>query len=275
MKHLKSTARNLRELFNHSISVNYITEPILSYDAESVADQVKEIASKKGYDSVGVRENGVVTGFVDIAKLQGKTLGESRQSFNSDDLIDATSSMVDAIRKIKHKERLFVRSFGHVNGIVTHGDLQKQPVRMWLFSLISMIEMQMLRIIREAHPNDTWSELLKENRLASAKVLHERRLKLNEDIDLADCLQFCDKREIFLKDSEILSQVTSPDESKNENDAFYSKVKVESILKKIEKLRDNLAHAQVLQESWSNILETAEQAGNLLVRLEEIEFPIP
>jgi len=46
-------------------------------------------------------------------------------------------------------------------------------------------------------------------------------------------------------------------------------------LKKIEKLRDNLAHAQVLQESWSNILETAEQAGNLLVRLEEIEFPIP
>ena len=95
--------------------------------------------------------------------------------------------------------QVFVVVMGEVSGIITKGDLQKAPVRLWLFGVLSLLEMQFLRLIRTAYPQDTWKGFVSENRLGKAGQLLQERKRRNEAIDLADCLQFADKRTIVLR----------------------------------------------------------------------------
>jgi len=48
-------------------------------------------------------------------------------------------------------------------------DLEKPPMRMFLFGMITMIEMTMTEILRHRYPNDSWQEFLSDQRLALAK----------------------------------------------------------------------------------------------------------
>jgi hypothetical protein len=80
---------------------------------------------------------------------------------------------------------------GHVSGIITKGDLQKAPLRMWLFGLLSLIEMQLLRLIRTTYPDDTWTQLLSYGRLGKAQQFLEDRQRRNEAIDLAGLPSVC------------------------------------------------------------------------------------
>lgn len=123
---------------------------------------------------------------------------------------------------------------GQVGGIVTKGDLQKIPVRMWLFGLISLIEMQLLRIIRDYYPDDSWKQkpLISPDRLNKAEDQLKDRRRRNEAIDLADCLQFCDKRDIVLKSDDLCRLIGS------DSTATYE------LLKSLENLRNELVHSQ-------------------------------
>ena len=77
-------------------------------------------------------------------------------------------------------------------------------------------------------------------------------------IDLADCLQFCDKREIVLKNEEIRKRLCVSRES------------CDRFLKKLEDLRNNLAHAQdIISENWPDIIDIARDAENFLHKCEE------
>jgi hypothetical protein len=154
---------------------------------------------------------------------------------------------------------------GEVSGIITKGDLQKAPMRMWLFGVLSLLEMQFLRLIRAVYPQDGWKGLLSEDRLAKAEQLLQERQGRNEAIDLADCLQFADKRSIVLK-SEHLSKHLRGTLS------FPSKGKFEHFLKELEHLRNELAHAQdIITGRWPKLVELAEGAERLLAACEALE----
>jgi hypothetical protein len=208
------------------------------------------------YDVVGVRHDGLVVGYVKRADLSDGTLANHLVKFNSDDIIDESTPLVDVLKRLRKTTRLFVLILGRIGGIVTRGDIQKAPLRMWLFGLISMIEMQLLRIIREHCPNDIWKTFLTPKRLAKAQELLSDRRKRNEEIDLADCLQFCDKREVILK-GDMLKIAEGFD--------------LFGTLKEIEQLRDNLAHAQdIVTGNWPKIVDIAEDSERLLIKLEKI-----
>jgi hypothetical protein len=149
---------------------------------------------------------------------------------------------------------------GEVGGIVTRGDLQKAPVRMWLFGLISLIEMQLLRIIREFFQIDSWQPLISPKRLEKAKSLLEERQRRNEGIDLADCIQFADKRDIVLKNDKLrhLLEIKSKEEGKQ-------------LFENLENLRNDLAHAQdIITGNWPRIVELAKESEALLGKLEVV-----
>ena len=61
--------------------------------------------------------------------------------------------------------RLFVRVLGAVGGIITMSDLQKPPVRMWLFGMITLMEMRMTRLIELQCQGGTWKQYLSKTRL--------------------------------------------------------------------------------------------------------------
>lgn len=199
-------------------------------------------------------------GYARTSDLTSGNLGDYIIEFLPSDLIDETAPLIEAFSSMRQSPRLFVRTLGHVGGIITRGDMQKAPVRMWLFGLISLIEMQLLRIIREGYAGDTWKQYLSEKRLTSAhNLLAERQLR-NEAIDLADCLQFCDKRDIVIKSEKLRTGI-----------GLLSKTESKALLEDLEELRNNLAHAQdIITGQWPKIIDLAEQAELLLQRCEEV-----
>ena len=88
---------------------------------------------------------------------------------------------------------------------MTRGDLQKAPVRLWLFGLVSLLEMQMLRVVRERYPADSWVPLLTDERCVGARRVFAERRRRNEANDLSDCLQLGDKATILMKDWDLFA----------------------------------------------------------------------
>ena len=163
---------------------------------------------------------------------------------------------------LQQNPRLFVLDCNQVSGIITCGDLQKAPVRMLLFGLVTLLEMNLLRLVRLYYPQDAWQKVLKSDRLEVARRLWRESQERNEATDLLDYLQFCDKRELVLHQPELLEQLE-----------LKSKRAGERFLKSAEQLRNRLAHAQSLVSgsSWNDLISLAEAMEKLLIRCEEIE----
>jgi hypothetical protein len=260
MKYLKSSLQDLRELFDGSITVREIAESLTSFDADCDAALIRQFMESKDYDVVGVRQDGLVSGYVNRVNLTGGRLVDHMVQFNPEGKLLEKSPLVNVFEALNHSSRAFVVVLGEVGGIVTRGDLQKAPVRMWLFGLISLIEMQLLRIIREFFQIDSWQPLISPKRLEKAKSLLEERQRRNEGIDLADCIQFADKRDIVLKNDKLrhLLEIKSKEEGKQ-------------LFENLENLRNDLAHAQdIITGNWPRIVELAKESEALLGKLEVV-----
>ena len=156
---------------------------------------------------------------------------------------------------------MFITVFGQVGAVMTKGDLQKAPVRLWLFGLISLLEMQMLRLIRERFPRGAWMSLLHHSRAKAARRLHVKRRRRNEEADpsdFSDCLQICDKVRIVLADSELsaVARFSTPGEG-------------ERFINRLQSLRNDLAHANdLLKGRWPDLADLALETEAFLQRLE-------
>jgi len=117
-----------------------------------------------------------------------------------------------------------------------------------------------LHLIRDYYPNDSWEEALSPGRLNKAKELYKDRLARNEEIDLADCLQLCDKRTLVLKGKRIRECL-----------AFRSNGEAKRFLEDVEKLRDRLAHGQdiVAGSSWPEVFSLAQKTEKVLEQREQ------
>lgn len=264
MKHLKSSLADLRELFEHSITVRHISEPFVSFDADHSAAQVRRFMEKKDYDVVGVRKDGLVSGYArreDLSLEDGDKVGTHLVQFKPDEMLPEITPLLNVFEALHNSPKAFVLILGQVGGIVTKGDLQKIPVRMWLFGLISLIEMQFLRLIRDYYPDDSWKQksLISPPRLNNAEDQLKDRRKRNEAIDLADCLQFCDKRDIVLKSDDLCRLI-----------GFDSTETCEQ-LKSLENLRNELAHSQdIIIGNWPGIVNLAAEAEKILHKCEKV-----
>lgn len=135
---------------------------------------------------------------------------------------------------------------------------------MLLFSLVTLLEMQMLRLVHHYYPDGSWLEQLKsKKRVEAAMNLHAIRSAKNEDIDLADCLQFADKRDILLATQEWLASIHH----------IMGKGKAKQSFERLATLRDHVAHGQdlLLGRSWSELIELTSTAEKLLGEFERIQ----
>ena len=259
MKQLKSSIDDLREIFEKGIKARHITEPLCSFDESAIAQDVKKFLDKKDYDVVGVRTNGIINGYACRGDLAEGQLYKYFKEFDLRELLPDTASIPEVLKVIIDFNHVFILSFGRVAGIITRGDLQKVPIRMWLFSLLSLIEMQMLRIIRERFPENSWDKLISTGRKEKVEELFRERKKKNEEIDLVDCLQFCDKYTIVSKTEDLLEKLQ------------YGKKEFCTLLKNLKMLRDNLAHAQdIITANWPSIINLSKIAEEFLKRCETI-----
>jgi hypothetical protein len=261
VKHLKSTSSDLRRLFERAISVREVAEPLASFDADRDADSVRSFMDARNFDVVGVREDGRLVGYVRRAGLKHGPLRDSLCRFRDGDVMAESESLLAAIQALQVRSEVFISVLGQVGAIVTKGDLQKAPVRLWLFGVVSLIEMQMLRLIRERFPDGAWTSLVPPARVEAAKKLFAERQRRNEEanaVDFSDCLQICDKATIMLKNGELSALTNFP--SRSAGDGFF---------KDLESLRNDLAHANdILKGRWPELAGLVKEAEALLLRLE-------
>ena len=80
------------------------------------------------------------------------------------------------------------------------------------------------------------------------------RTRRNQKLTLKDCLQFSDKAQIIARSEQLRSRTR-----------FTSKRQLEDVAKRLEKLRNNLAHSQdIITEDWDTIVALSENLDSVL-----------
>ncbi|MBI4301770.1 MAG: hypothetical protein HY664_04105 [Chloroflexi bacterium] len=264
MKHLKSSSQDLRDLFEDSITVRHVAEKLQSCQADEDASVVRRRMDQLDFDVLGIEDKGVVYGYVGRLSLESGPCRRYQRPFQPRELIAESMPLIDLLPVLRAApHRAFVQDRKRVTGIVTWGDLQKIPMRMLLFGLVSLLEMQLLRIVKDFYPGDSWHRSLNGKRLEKAKKLKAERQAKNEALDLADYLQFCDKKELILKKPPILDCIGF-----NSSEA---KKHLRQLLKSAENIRNKLAHAQdiVTGSSWPELIDLARKMEALLEKCEQ------
>jgi len=86
-----------------------------------------------------------------------------------------------------------------LDGLITYADLNKIPVRFWLFILISKLDV-LLQLIKQFNPASGWNMFTNNRRKKISNQLNDKR---KDDIDksMEDCLNIGDMIEIIQYDN--------------------------------------------------------------------------
>jgi hypothetical protein len=233
-----------------------IAEPLRSFDGEQKAPGILKKMEELNLYTAGVRIDGYVDGYVLPADLCKDKLATCRRQFRKDQVLDGDASLAEVIHVLTRHNHCFVSLLGSVGGIIIRSDIQKPIVRMWLFGMITLIEMNLAERIRAKWTDESWAGLISSSRLSKAKELFDERRRRKQNCDLLDCLQFSDKARIIIEDPEHLKEL-----------GFQSKSLAKQVSKELESLRNNLAHAQdIVTHDWPQIARMAKRFEKMLSR---------
>jgi hypothetical protein len=138
---------------------------------------------------------------------------------------------------------------GAVAGVITRGDMQQPIVRMWLFGIITLLELELVERIRSLWSDGRWTSLLSAGRLDKAQTLFGERRRRGQHVDLLDCLQLSDKAQILMEDEQQRAAF-----------GLLTKGAAKRVIRDLESLRNNLAHAQdIVTHDWPQIARLAQQ----------------
>jgi len=238
----------LKRVFSETFTARDVAEPLASFDAESPSARVQEFMRARDFDVIGIRRDGQIAGYAEAQSLEGGDCGHFERGFSDVGVLDEGAPLLKVLMTLSHAPFAFIAVLGRVGGIVAHADLQKPPVRMWLFGIVTLIEMRFVELIDQHCPDGAWTKFLSEGRLQKANALLEERGRRNQKLHLIDCLQFSDKGQIIARNEDIRNTTV-----------FTSRSQAEAAVKSLEQLRNNLAHAQdILATDWHTIVQLCE-----------------
>ena len=155
-------------------------------------------------------------------------VGGHFQPLSEGDLIGANASILDFIKEADSRPCRLIVSESEIIGLVTLSDLQRLPVRVALFALITGLERTMAGAIRKKYTADEdWLRLLGQCRQEKINGEVGKSKKQYGYVNRLLFTQFCDKRDILL----------------HFFPSSLSKTKLRRQLEGIEKLRNQVAHA--------------------------------
>ena len=251
-----SMQQRMKKLFTEGFSVMDIVEPLPVVESCQVAGDALAIVEQTRLPLLGVMEDGRITGYLRLEDISEGECGTAARPFDDVPVLEETASLPAAFEALAGSPYCFVRVGGEVRAIVGRMDIQKAPVRMWLFGMVTIIEMFLSRIITDAYPDNSWQEVLTRNRLKRALHLQHERSRRGEGVRLIDCLQLSDKANIVLKDQELFSKLR-----------FESKRQAQKAVKEFESLRNNLAHSHDLVLNWDMIVEISKDIDIIVTRI--------
>jgi hypothetical protein len=242
----------LPSLLGSGITAHTILEPLQSCPADAAGVRMAQILRRRDFDVAGVRErpDGPVVGFVERASLTGGIVRDHLQPVTAALLVSDATGLPSVLSVLRGRPYTFVLVGPEVRGIVTRADLNKPPVRVYLFGLISLLEMHLRFWVRAAYGGDSWKRKLSSARLKAAEDLQTERRGRNQETGLIDCLQFCDKRDLVLACKDLRDRL-----------CLGTKSSARRHLARAEDLRNLLAHSHqdVAQgSSWEDVIDLVQ-----------------
>lgn len=217
-------------------------EDLLTCEADDRIPEVLARPDLEDFDFLPVKKDGRVVGVLERARATAGRAGDQAQGLDESTLMAATEPVADFIHGLRAKPYRLVVRRREVAGIVTRSDIQKLPVRLLVFTLVTHLEAQMASTIERLHPNDDWLGLLNGKR---RKRVEEKRAELGEarlNIATVEFADFADKRDILLA-SQLPAAVDR------------GKKRVCKEFDRIEDLRNQVAHAATLPEGPDDLVE--------------------
>ena len=220
-----------------------IAEPLRSFDREKNCSEVRIIMEEQYLDVVLIRDNGLVRGYLCRNDLTDSPCSEHIRQFRPAQVLEGEASITAVIHSLTLHEHVFISVLGEVSGYISRQCVNKPVARMWLFGMITMIEMELTRLIEDHFPQESWIPLVSESRREKADQLKVERERRNQHCTLLECLQLSDKGQILIENPTILKMF-----------GFKSKRLAKRNIKEFESLRNNLAHAQdIATHDWAAI----------------------
>ncbi len=248
----------LKRFFKAGFTTGDIAEPLASFDADRPAQQVWAFMKRNDFSAAGLRRGGRIAGYVEQIELTSGPCGQFFHSFDKALVLEEATPLHIVIPALDDWPRVFVASLGAVGGIVTREDLEKPVARMWLFGLVTMIEMAFLRLIEKYYPHESWREILSARRVEKAMVMQKEQARRRQSMRLVECLQFGDRGSILFQNPEIRQQF-----------GFASSTEAKRVLSRIERLRNHLAHAHpIARANWEIIVRFSVRVDGLLRMLD-------
>ena len=242
-----------KRVFTRSFLARDILEPLLSFDSENLNKGTLLKSGAGNSSAVGVRIDGKVSGYVLHEDLRSEAPLAARQILRQQ-TVEMDAPLAEVIHILTMFSCCFVTLGGAVSGVISRQDIEKPVVRMWLFGIIILIEMILMKHIRHRWPDEGWLKLLSAGRIDKAKELQRLRMERGLEVELLDCLQFSDKLNISMNEPDFL-QVTG----------FMSSKAAKRAIKDLEALRNNLAHGQdITSQDWPPIARLARRVQEML-----------
>jgi len=255
--HTDPLQSRMKRLFLEGFSVLDVAEALPSFDADAEADDVRTRMIQAELPVIGVRREGIVVGYALQDELANGTCGDHMRQFTVANVVGESASLQQVIECLDRSDHCFVSLLGQVAGVVTRGDMQKPPIRMWLFGVVTIIELQLTQVIELNYPDGSWTGAISRGRLKKAEALRDERLRRREPARLIDCLQFADKAQVVLAEA-----------ASRETFGFTSKRDGERAMKDLQSLRNNLAHAQdIVAVNWDAIVSLSRRLDRIMARI--------
>lgn len=251
--------RDFDNVLGDRILVRDIFEPLQSCPVAAHTFEMAKLLQRRDFDVAGVKEEriGPVLGFVRATNLTRGVIGDHIEKISEEQLIEETMGIRDIFHKLMKERFLFVRVDHVVKGIVTQADLNKPLIRVYLFGLVSLLEIHLGYWVASLYPDLSWIRELSQDRVAVAQAFQAERERVGQALELIECLQFCDKKKLIAK-SEVARQMLD----------LGSKSKSTRLLEAAEVLRNVLAHSQydlTIGSSWDDLLRLVERIRAIIL----------
>jgi hypothetical protein len=248
---------SLKNLFIDNVTAKSIYEPLLCCPVTSDAEHAKSALKMREFDFAGVKEkkDGDVTGYIVAKELLNGDLKSYVKEIDSSLLISDSTPIADIFTVLNDRDFAFVIYGNKISGIVTKADINKPPVRIYLFGILSLFEMHLNFWVNHFYPDHIWTQEVPKKRFEKAEYIYELRKGNNQDLSLLECLQLCDKRNLLANSKQFL-----------ENFKFTSEF-FESFVEGAEIIRNELAHSQtsiISNIEWTKFIEIVSKIEEFL-----------
>jgi len=259
---MRNCRERLQRIFTEGFKALDIAEPLFLAAAADAAPEVLARLRTRKATHAGILLDGAPAGFAAAEDLGEGDLASHLRPFEDVPLLSEEAPLGDAILAVEKAGVAFVLLLGRPTGVITKRELEKAPVRMWLFGSITLIEMAVTQAVRNYFPGDRWMALLPEGRLQLAMKLWGERQRRDQNAEVLDCVQLADKVLVILKDKAVRTDL-----------GFTSRREAERMFKGIQSLRNNLAHVQpIAAYDWVSMVLIASRLDVILGLLDDERY---